>query len=252
MRRLHLANAARQVLLAACLMGAVTSLSAAPAWAHPRSHHRPPPFVVTTTTTVPLGSDLPAPVPPSPANVDNCVKGSWPADVSGQPASFQPGTDGAYLWYDPDGGWALRVTHTDPRGRVIFSGTITSANGTFVDVHSSGSQGNDIVAVGPGRHTVLFRFVIFGQVGGLDFATHCMSAFRVAVHVSGALAPVSQVFLGAQGANPATNPFRVERVPGTGGTTVSPGRAGAPTTGTALAATTTTAAGGSSARATIR
>lgn len=239
MRRPQVTIRVKRALLAACVLGAVTSLPSAPAWAYPR-HHRPPPTFVTTTTTTPLpsGTGLPQPVPPTPAAVDNCGHGSWPGDVQGAPASYQTSTDGAYLWYDPDGGWALRVTHPGARGRVIFSGTITTASGTFTDVHSSGGEGSDIVFVAPGKHSVLFRFVNFGQVGGLDFATHCTSAFRVNIHVSGQLAPVSNIFLGGQGTNPATNPFRVARVRGAGSAGVTPTGRGRSSTGTTLAATT--------------
>lgn len=242
MRRSHMTRAAKGALLAACVLGAATALPAAPAWARGRGHRPFPPGGSPTVTSTTVPSTLPLPNPPSPAPADSCAKGSWPASVAGRPTSFQPGVDGAYLWYDPDGGWALRVTNAGLRRRVIFSGSLTSARGTFLDVHSVGDQGNDIVVVSPNHHTVLFRFVNFGQVGGLDFATRCASAFRVEFHISGQLAPPSDVYLGAQGSNPATNPFRVERLADDTNADLMPGGAGAPTT------TTTT---GASARSTV-
>ena len=98
----------------------------------------------------------------------------------------------------PDGGFALRVTHSGKRVNAIFSGTLTTTTGKFVDAQGIGDQGNDIVAVGPSGRTILFRFVDFGQVDGLDFGTHCTVAFKVNIHISGSLAPVSALHLGAQ------------------------------------------------------
>ena len=69
-----------------------------------------PPGTVTSTTT----ATLPVPQAPTPGVADNCVKRPWAAAVQGQPASFLTGADGAYLWQDADGSWALRVTHTRP------------------------------------------------------------------------------------------------------------------------------------------
>jgi hypothetical protein len=144
------------------------------------------------------------------------VPGSWPPLAEGRPLSFLSGSDGVYLWHDPDGGWALRVTHSGPHDRVIFSGSLTTS-GKFVGVQLIGGGGNDIVAIGRAKHTVFFRFVNYGWVDGLDFATHCSAAFTVKVYVEGQLAPTGEVHLGQGGGNPISNPFDIVRVHGPSG-----------------------------------
>lgn len=189
---------------------------------------------------------LPVPAPPPAAAPDNCVKGTWPTLVQGRPSQFKAGDHGAYLWHDPDGGWALRVTHGGPHDRVVISG-ILSTSGKFVDVHRVRDESNDIVALSPNRHFILFRFVNYGYVDGLNFATHCSGGFSMSLDVSGHLAPTGAIHLGANEVNPTSNPFKVERVllpvlPPVTTTTVAPTTTTtvAPTTTTTVAPTTTT------------
>lgn len=161
---------------------------------------------VTTTTTAVLG-----PAQPAPAPVDTCVKRQWQADVQGAPASFVSGADGAYLWYDPsDGGWSLSVTHSGPHDKVIYSGSLTTTTGRFIDVQGE-QAGNDIVALSSNHRSLLFRFVGFGGVDSLNFGTRCVAAFKVSIHVAGHLATPAELHLGAAALAPPTNPFRVTR-----------------------------------------
>lgn len=205
MSRTRTRSRVTRALLAACLLSASSLLIAAPASA--KVVKRTTTTSATTTTTT-----LPTPQSPPATSPDSCVKGVWPAQVSGKPASYVSGTDGVYLWYDSDGGWALRVTHTGAHTKVVYSGTLTSAAGKFVDVQGIGDPSDDIVYVSPNKHTVLFRFVNFGAVDGLNFATQCTSAFKVNVHAAGMVVPSSAVYLGAGGTNPTSDPFRVVRV----------------------------------------
>lgn len=208
-------------LLASLVLVAASSLPAGPASAH-QVGDRTHPVRSTTTTTTPVGRTttttttaiMPVPQAPTPGVTDGCIRRPWPAVVQGRPASFLTGADGAYLWADADGSWALQVTHSGARDRAIFAGTLTLPRGRFVDVHGTGNLGNDIVAVSPNGRVVLFRFVNFGQVDGLDFSTHCATAVKVNIHKAGALAPSTLVHLGAGEANPPANPFRVLRAPG--------------------------------------
>ena len=64
---------------------------------------------------------------------------------------------------------------------------------------------------GPAKHTILFRFVNYGMVDGLDFATHCSPAFTVKIYVEGQLASPGSVHLGQSDGNPTSNPFKIER-----------------------------------------
>lgn len=202
------ANAGR-LLLGAGMVVAATGVAATPAWA--RSPRLPVPttsaYGSTTTTT---GAQALVPSPPPAAAPDTCVPGAWPVVSEGRPATLLAGSDGVYLWHDPDGGWALRVTHSGPQDRVIFSGSLTTS-GKFVDVQLIGGGGNDIVVVGPAKRTILFRFVNYGLVDGLDFATHCSKAFTVKLYVEGQLASTGSVHLGQGLGNPTSNPFKIER-----------------------------------------
>ncbi|MGA3219788.1 MAG: hypothetical protein ABSE77_12060 [Acidimicrobiales bacterium] len=215
MRTARPAASASRLLLGACLVVAATSVAASPAWA--RSPRLPVPTTSaygTTTTTTEAQSLVPS--APPPASPDTCVPGAWPAVAEGRPATFLAGSDGAYLWHDPDGGWALRVTHTGPQDRVIFSGSLTTS-GKFVGVQLIGGGGNDIVVVGLAKHTIFFRFVNYGLVDGLDFATHCSRAFTVKIYLEGQLASPGTVHLGQSTGNPTSNPFQIERTRGESG-----------------------------------
>jgi hypothetical protein len=214
---------AAKFLLGACAVVAATGLAASPAWANQTAQHRhfPLPIVTSTTTTTVPGATtttsatttvgLPLPQAPSAAPQDNCVQGSWPQAVEGRPTTFQAGGDGVYLWHDPDGGWALRATHSGLHDRVIIAGTLHT-DGRFVLVHRVRDEGNDIVAVSANHRTILFRFVNYGWVDGLDFATHCSTGFSASFYIAGTLAPTGAVHLGANEVNPTSNPVDVERM----------------------------------------
>ena len=185
-------------LLSACLVLLGTGLTASTAFAGPIS---------ATAGTLPVTVAPPASAPP-----DNCVGGYWPSVVQGRPSGFDAGDHGTYLWHDPDGGWALRVTHAGPHDRVVFSGTLQTG-GRFVDVRRVLDERNDIVAVSPNGHTIFFRFINFGWVDGLDFATHCSGGFTVSIDVNGRHSSPDGIHLGLNKATPTSNPFRIERVP---------------------------------------
>ncbi len=196
-----------KALLGACVVVAAASMAATPAWARAR---RPVTTTATTallTTTTTLAT-MPAPTPPVPAPPDTCGKGAWPSEVQGRPLSFQVG-DGVYLWDDPDGGWALRATHSGPQDTAVISGTLTTG-GKFVDVRRS-QEGNDIVAVSANKRTILFRFVNYGWVDGFDFATRCSAGFSGSFYIGGNLASTTSIHLGAASVSPITNPLKVQR-----------------------------------------
>ncbi|MGA3219504.1 MAG: hypothetical protein ABSE77_10620 [Acidimicrobiales bacterium] len=162
-----------------------------------------------TSTTNPV--TLPAPVPPVRAPPDNCVKGQWPSIIEGRPGSFQASAEGVYLWHDPNGGWALRVTHVGAHGGDIFSGALTTG-GQFVDVRRAQGEQDDIVIVSPDKHTILFRFVNFGRVDGIDFTTRCALGFATSIYIGGQIAPTASIHLGGTESQPTSNPFMTERL----------------------------------------
>jgi hypothetical protein len=104
-------------------------------------------------------------------------------------------------------------------------------DGRFVLVHRVRDEGNDIVAVSANHRTILFRFVNYGWVDGLDFATHCSTGFSASFYIAGVLAPTSAVHLGADAVNPTSNPFDIERGQGS-----LSSNGGVPTTTTSAAA----------------
>jgi hypothetical protein len=188
--------------------------SAASAFPRLRRHHRPVPAAIAATTTVPgptTLTSLPVPMAPPAAPADECFKVSWDAAVEGAPTAFAIGANAAYLWYDADGGWALRFTHASPTSKLIFAGYVRALTGQFLDVSPMSKGGTDIVALSPDKRTIYFRFVDFGLLDGLNFATHCTRAFAVSIHAGGPLLPASQIHLGATAANPPANPFKVGR-----------------------------------------
>jgi hypothetical protein len=225
------------------------SLASGPSWASSQALHRHLTSTTTTAAAVTTTVPFPLPQPPPPVAEDTCVKGAWAPETLGRPTSFQAGSNGAYLWHDPDGGWALRVTHSGPRVRVVFSGSLYSASGQFIDVTTVASGGNDIVYETANKRTVYFRFVDDGWVDGLNFGTECAKAFTVNIHEGGKLESPSAVFLGSGLVNPLGNPFRVERGRAVNGpnSKAGGGTKSTTTTTTTLTTTTTAAAAGSTA-----
>jgi hypothetical protein len=85
-------------------------------------------------------------------------------------------------------------------------------DGRFTGVHSVDTEPDDIVF--PTGHTIVFRFVNYGWVDGLDFGTRCADGFTMTLRVSGQFASTTVIHLGAGGTNPGSNPFDIDRVYG--------------------------------------
>ena len=217
-RARHLVRASLLTAAFAAMAAAGTVGGAGAAAAYPHRHvhirhHRPAgsttPAPFSATTTLPTA--LPIPLPPPSAPADSCLKAGWAQAVQGAPNSFAPGADAAYLWYDADGGWALRFTHATVQDKLIFAGSLQVASGQFTDVTAMRNQGHDIVALAPNKRTIYFRFVDFGLLDGLNFATHCTKSFTVNLHASDTLVPAGKIYLGSSSANPPSDPFKVAR-----------------------------------------
>jgi hypothetical protein len=210
------------------LVGLVATALIASALVTPNAYAGP------TSPTLPVAVVAPAPAPP-----DNCLDGYWPLVAEGAPSGFDASYHGAYLWQDPNGGWALRVTHTATKDRAVFSGTLETS-GRFVDVRPLRTGGADIIAVSPNGRTIIFRFVNYRWVDGLDFATHCSAGFTVSIDINGQGASPNLLHLGGAATAQTSNPFRVQRAHGhlprgttstvasttstTGGASTSPGQ----------------------------
>lgn len=205
----------RRARVLACLATAVLSVpfgGATAAWAHSNyaGRHRAP---HAPGVPAPLSAaTMPAPSPPAPAPEDTCVPGAW-TSAQGAPPYYVAGDNAAYLWHDADGGWALRVTHAGARAKAVFSGALTATTGQFVYANAAPGTGNDIVYLSANRRTVYFRFVNFGLLDGLDFATHCTRGIVVHLRLGPVNLPAGHIFVGASGAHPPADPFRVTRSP---------------------------------------
>lgn len=212
----------RLALAAGCVALQVVA-SSGTAWAAspPRSDHSTATnsFMVAGASTAPTTdatqTTMPLPAPPPSAPLDTCAKGTWMPQVLGAPSAFLL-DDGVYLWYDPDGGWALRVTHARPRERAVFSGSLYSATGQFTDVTTLGGGGNDIVYEAPNKHRIYFRFVNFSMLDGLNFGTECARGFSIGIHIGHHLVPRSAIHLGSAAVSPPSDPFRVDHQSGPG------------------------------------
>ena len=141
-----------------------------------------------------------------------CSTGVLPSDVLGKPAALVAGAaQGTYIYNN--GSWHLRVTHpknaaTDP---LVFSGVITSDRP--MTIHRFRLERSDVVALSKDRKTLTYLFYNYGGLDGLDIDTHCAPNVTFNTSVGNAQEPTSEIFLGAAGAHPATNPFIESRTP---------------------------------------
>lgn len=137
----------------------------------------------------------------------------WPAYVQGKPDAFDAHDDGDYMWHNRSGGWGLRVSHPVLPGkanRVVFAGAVTSA-GQIGHVVRVRDEKDDVVKVTDHGHTLMFRFVNYGGVDGVDFTTTCTPGLRVGFKVDGSSMPPSYVHLGDKKVHPGSDPFLIRR-----------------------------------------
>ena len=129
---------------------------------------------------------------------------TWPARVEGAPGR----SPGVTAWHDTSG-WHVRVTHNTLHDRV-FSGVVRSG-GELTDVAAVRLEHNDHVKVGPGKHTIAFRFNNYGRTDGFDFHTSCAPSLTFLFLSNGHKVPTAKISVGRAGAHPGHNPFTVTR-----------------------------------------
>ncbi|HVU74135.1 MAG TPA: hypothetical protein VHE83_14315 [Mycobacteriales bacterium] len=135
-----------------------------------------------------------------------CRTGDLSSDVKGKPTTLAPGAaQGTYIYNT--GVWHLRVTHpknpaTDP---VVFSGIITSDRP--MKLHRFHLERTDAVALSKDGKTLTYVFYNYGALDGLDIDTHCSPKVTFNTSVANAQESTSEIYLGAAGVHPATNPF---------------------------------------------
>ena len=134
---------------------------------------------------------------------------AWPAWTNGRPAHVDPKTAaGVYMWHDGTG-WHIRATHRHVALRT-FSGRLETA-GRFVGVSSVRLEGHDSRNVSADHHVITFRFENHGAIDGLNFRTRCAPAITFSFLSDGTVLPASEVTIGHDGTNPATDPFTITR-----------------------------------------
>lgn len=170
-------------------------------------------YTVGATTAI-LGAGLLGPVGTASAATApvaepaTCSTGVLPVSVIGADRVKAQDAMGVYLWHGRTG-YALRVTHPGHQ-KVVFAGSITVTN-TISAVHRFRLEKADTMKVGPGRHTLAFRFTNFGYLDGISFAAACSQDVKVSLTIDKVAATPSQVFLGKEKSHPTSVPFTIER-----------------------------------------
>ncbi len=62
-----------------------------------------------------------------------------------------------------------------------------------------------------GGHTLLLRFHTYDGIDGVNFRVNGGEHLRFNLHLDGKLIGTDDVYLGADGRHPASNPFTIER-----------------------------------------
>ena len=151
------------------------------------------------TTTTPTTS-------PTPTAASGCAP--LPSYVDGRPAHLHArAATGDYLWHDSNG-WHLRVTHPT-RQRMVFRGVISAtAPISFQPVRD---EKRDKVTLSADHKTLVFRFVNYGGIDGVDFTDSCASTTKFALALDGHRLGRNHIYIGANSARPLHDPFAISR-----------------------------------------
>lgn len=168
---------------------------------------------VAATVAAPLAAyadTTPAPTPTDAAtssDAQSCP--SLPSYVEGRPAHLHPlATTGDYLWHDGTG-WHLRVTHPT-RQRMVFRGVITAS--APISFRAVRDEKRDKVTLSADKRTLVFRFVNYGGIDGVDFTDSCSATTKFALALDGHRLGRNHIFIGAHSARPPHDPFVISRV----------------------------------------
>jgi hypothetical protein len=134
--------------------------------------------------------------------------GALPSYVEGRPADLHVrGAAGDYLWHDSSG-WHLRVTHRSAH-RMVFRGVIVASGPmTFQTVRD---EARDKAALSSDGTKLVFRFVNYGGIDGVDFADSCATTMKFALAVGRHRVDRNHIYIGAQSARPPHDPFAISR-----------------------------------------
>jgi hypothetical protein len=155
----------------------------------------------------PTASSGPAPS----AQAAACDQGPWGARVDGVPVGLHAGSLGGDYLYHTATGFHLRITHAT-KDRVVFSGEITSA--TPMRIEPVKLEKGDVAVLSANHLSLVYTFVNYGGIDGVNFHTDCASSVTVSHLNMGdkAMSP-SRVNLGHYRIHPTTIPFTIHRLP---------------------------------------
>jgi hypothetical protein len=154
---------------------------------------------ITDTATATGATSNGVPVASNTATVT--VPEGWPPVVTGIHRPAAHAAEGYYLGVKGST-WSLIVTHPGT-GKVVFTGTVTLNAGAFRNLTPVQLESTDS-AQASGK-TLTFRFVNFGDIDGVRFATSpANTKITFTLNVGGHPAAASQIFLGGTAAHPAS------------------------------------------------
>lgn len=128
----------------------------------------------------------------------------WPAAYRGQPPMASQFIAGYFIWVEDD---VWHVRWASRGGNRELSGLIAT-EGSFQDVRTVQLERDDAVA--RDQRLLAWESRSRGGVDGIDFRT-TGERLNFTLLIDGVPANPSQIFIGASGAHPARNPWRVTR-----------------------------------------
>src|SRR3989304_1504390 len=132
---------------------------------------------------------------------------AWPGGLEGQPDIGKDCPAGYYLWHD-EGGMHLR-TH-GPGDEHLFTARLRT-DGIFVNVDAVRLENRDNFAVLDGGHTLVLKFRTYDFTDGGHFNIRGGTRLRLNLQLDQELISTDNIFLGAEGKHPETNPFTIRR-----------------------------------------
>jgi hypothetical protein len=145
--------------------------------------------------------------PANAATGSSCPGGHYPASlVGGRPTEAKVGMTGMALWLD-HGGWHLRVSEAGKDKAVITGRIYTDGRLLSVQRHTEGRDSTLSV----GTHRLVYRFVNYGGVDGIDFVLPCSSQVKFAVSIDHHGVSTDHIVIGKDNQHPASNPFVISK-----------------------------------------
>jgi hypothetical protein len=141
-----------------------------------------------------------------------CPMSNYPDVVKGKPG-FGPSSPAAdYIWVDNNGLFHLYGTHASSSA-TFLTGKVVLSTGHFlgfapVDLENTAPDA-DTVSLNAAKTVLTFSFHNRGDIDGVVFGVTCDSSVGFALVRDGDPMPPSQIWVGAHGSHPQSNPFTV-------------------------------------------